>query len=341
MSALQVAMSGFTEHVQHHKRSLANFIGVLAAAVIVGTILPWLMFFGGPYVGALAPVYGFLGVKAPDLHVLLFPVAMVGVAVICLGIEAVGLGYKNSTLYQIIEGDNRSVRNDLFYLFLRVSGVATLITFILTLGTALHIDAMTAIGLDYKLISGTHPAVQFIALALALTFCNYWLHRMLHSSWFFEIHKVHHSAEHYGVLLPFRSHPIDHYLARIYTTASLSLLGVDATVLIAWMGLNAFYQSMVHSKLDWPAWTGYVFITPAMHRIHHSTDPRHFNKNLSILTIWDKLFGTYHPPEDVPGYGLDGVDRDNYNTDKYVSEVFLCFFRWLKGLSPASGKSTD
>lgn len=329
MSVLQHAMSGFVQHAQHRKQGLTNFILILLASVLVGTALPWLMFFAGPYVESLQPVYAFLGIKAPGLYVLLFPTAMAGVAIICLIIEAVGTGYPESTLFLVIEGNNRSVRNDLFYLFLRVSGVATLVAFILTLGTALHIDAMTALGLDYRLIAGIHPLIQFAALVLAVTFCNYWTHRLLHSPWFFEIHKVHHSAEHYGVLLPFRAHPLDHYIARIYMTASLSLLGIDTAVLIAWMGTNAFYQSMVHSKLDWPRWVGYFVITPAMHRIHHSTEPRHFNKNLSILTIWDKLFDTYHEPETVPGYGLDGIDKDNYNTGNYLSEVFLCFARWI------------
>ncbi len=329
MSVLQAAMTSFSEHVQLRRQGLINFIAILLGSAAAGTALPWLMFFAGPYVDALQPIYAFLGIKAPGLYVLLFPAAMIGVAVICLIAEAVGIGYRDSTLFQVIEGQNRSVSNDLFYMFLRVSGIATLLTFIMTLGAALHIDAMTALGLDYRLIADTNPVIQFMALVLAITFCNYWTHRLLHSKYFFEIHKVHHSAEHYGVLLPFRAHPLDHYLARVYTTASLALLGIDIKVLIAWMGINAFYQSMVHSKLDWPAWTGYLVITPAMHRIHHSTDPRHFNKNLSILTVWDKLFGTYHPPEDVPGYGLDGVDRENYNTGNYVSEVFLCFARWI------------
>jgi len=329
MSVSSQAAIGFSDHIALHKRSVLRFAGILAAALIVGTGLPWLMFFGGPYVETLQPMYAFLGIKAPGIHVLLFPTAMVGVAVICLIVEAIGLGYRESTLYQVIEGRNASVQNDLFYLFLRVSGLATLLTFVMTLGAALHIDAMTALGLDYRLIADANPLAQFVALVLAVTFCNYWTHRLLHSKYFFEIHKVHHSAEHYGVLLPFRAHPLDHYLARVYMTASLSLLGIDTGVLIAWMGINAFYQSMVHSKIDWPAWMGYIVVTPALHRIHHSTNPQHFNKNLSILTVWDWMFGTYHAPDDVPGYGLDGEDRDHFNTGSYVSEVFLCFARWL------------
>lgn len=329
MNAMTQSASEFSAHISHRKQDFVKLIGILTGSIAVGTALPWLMFFGGPYVEALQPAYAFLGIKTPGLHILLFPAAMVGVAIFCLMIEAIGLGYSDSTLFQIIEGRNASVKNDLFYLFLRVSGLATLLAFVMTLGSALHIDAMTALGLEYGLIANTNPLLQFIALVLAVTFCNYWTHRLLHSRYFFEIHKVHHSAEHYGVLLPFRAHPLDHYMARVYMTASLSLLGIDTSVLIAWMGINAFYQSMVHSKIDWPAWMGYIVVTPAMHRIHHSTEPRHFNKNLSILTVWDWMFGTYHAPEDVPGYGLDGADRDNFNTGSYIGEIFLCFARWL------------
>ncbi len=37
-----------------------------------------------------------------------------------------------------------------------------------------------------------------------------------------------------------------------------------------------------------------------MHRIHHSREPQHFNKNFGVVTsVWDRLFGTaYFPAKD-------------------------------------------
>jgi sterol desaturase/sphingolipid hydroxylase (fatty acid hydroxylase superfamily) len=38
--------------------------------------------------------------------------------------------------------------------------------------------------------------------------------------------------------------------------------------------------------------------SPAHHQIHHSTDPRHFDRNLGYaLSIWDWAFGTLWVPE--------------------------------------------
>ena len=50
----------------------------------------------------------------------------------------------------------------------------------------------------------------------------------------------------------------------------------------------------------WIAFTGVwgrLFLSPAHHQIHHSTNPMHFDKNLgSCLGVWDWLFGTLHVP---------------------------------------------
>jgi sterol desaturase/sphingolipid hydroxylase (fatty acid hydroxylase superfamily) len=38
-----------------------------------------------------------------------------------------------------------------------------------------------------------------------------------------------------------------------------------------------------------------MIVTPRMHRCHHSLHPHCFNTNFStILSFWDRLFGSYH-----------------------------------------------
>ena len=46
------------------------------------------------------------------------------------------------------------------------------------------------------------------------------------------------------------------------------------------------------------------------HRIHHSLEERHFDKNFgAFTTLWDRLFGTYHAParDEWPDVGLADV----------------------------------
>ncbi len=53
------------------------------------------------------------------------------------------------------------------------------------------------------------------------------------------------------------------------------------------MIVNQFYQLLVHTNVTWTwGWFGrWVLISPAAHRLHHSTNPEHYGKNLSVLTI--------------------------------------------------------
>jgi sterol desaturase/sphingolipid hydroxylase (fatty acid hydroxylase superfamily) len=68
--------------------------------------------------------------------------------------------------------------------------------------------------------------------------------------------------------------------------------------------LSLFYHSAIRVRL---AWLDRVFVTPQMHRIHHSVDPQHYNKNFAdALPIFEILFGTYHRPSpaEFPATGL-------------------------------------
>ncbi len=48
-----------------------------------------------------------------------------------------------------------------------------------------------------------------------------------------------------------------------------------------------------------------IFNTPALHRVHHASNPLYIDKNFGgILMIWDRLFGTYQPETEQPIYGL-------------------------------------
>jgi len=55
-----------------------------------------------------------------------------------------------------------------------------------------------------------------------------------------------------------------------------------------WMHMNVTWRS------DWLEW---IVVTPRYHHIHHSAVGEHHVANLgSLLTIWDRIFGTYVNP---------------------------------------------
>lgn len=54
-----------------------------------------------------------------------------------------------------------------------------------------------------------------------------------------------------------------------------------------------------------------VWVTPNVHKIHHSREVSEANSNYAnLLTVYDRVLGTYTPAERAASvtYGLDGTD---------------------------------
>ena len=59
------------------------------------------------------------------------------------------------------------------------------------------------------------------------------------------------------------------------------------------------------------------FVTPNMHKVHHSLDITESNSNYSnIFSVWDRIFGTYGKKESYADitYGLDYVPEKASNS---------------------------
>ncbi|MGB8396737.1 MAG: sterol desaturase family protein, partial [Pseudolabrys sp.] len=67
--------------------------------------------------------------------------------------------------------------------------------------------------------------------------------------------------------------------------------------------LVLFIHACVHLQHShmWIAFRGVlgrIFVSPAHHQVHHSANPKHFNKNFgSCHALWDWMFGTLYVPE--------------------------------------------
>jgi sterol desaturase/sphingolipid hydroxylase (fatty acid hydroxylase superfamily) len=67
-----------------------------------------------------------------------------------------------------------------------------------------------------------------------------------------------------------------------------------------------------HTDFDWTYGRigRWLVMSPGLHKVHHSNNPEHFNKNLgNLFMIWDRIFGTYHYVSSRPvTLGLLGED---------------------------------
>jgi sterol desaturase/sphingolipid hydroxylase (fatty acid hydroxylase superfamily) len=141
---------------------------------------------------------------------------------------------------------------------------------------------------------------------------DHWLKHKVPFLW--EFHKVHHNAEVLTPITNFRVHPVDSWIFANILAVSAAVAGgignfafgnttyqyaINDTNLILVIFIHA-YVHLQHSNM-WIAFTGAlgrVFVSPAHHQIHHSGNPKHFNKNFgSCLALWDWMFGTLYVPE--------------------------------------------
>lgn len=139
--------------------------------------------------------------------------------------------------------------------------------------------------------------VAVVAVIVATDFLKYWEHRFEHRfAW--PIHAVHHSPAELHAANSF-SHPFSRTIEAvlIYTPVALIDFGSAVTPYVIVVFL-LFQVQVIHSStrlhlgpLRW------LFVDNVSHRYHHSDDPAHFDRNFGVLlSIWDRMFGTWHEP---------------------------------------------
>jgi len=257
---------------------------------------------------------------------------------------------------------SRSNQADIFYLFFN------LFMFSLLFGWAILSYQFVSNGIIAGLIAvagpvapSTWPAyvtrsiitvMLFLAYELGYWF-NHWLSHKVPVLW--EFHKVHHTAEVLTPLTNFRVHPIYGWIfANILAVSAAVANGIgnymfgetayqyalSDTNIILVLFIHA-YVHLQHSHM-WISFRGVlgrIFVSPAHHQVHHSGNPKHFNKNFgSCLALWDWIFGTLYVPAKEREPLVFGFP-DHVNAHTVKGELVEPFVNAAGHLKPALPKS--
>ena len=181
----------------------------------------------------------------------------------------------------------------------------------------------------------------FIGFTLAADLAVYITHRFHHwSATFWPFHALHHSAEVLTPVTLFRKHPVWNFTANLMTallTGIFQALFVftffgkpDYTILLGintlYVAFNFFGSNLRHSHvwLGWGKPLSYLFISPAMHQIHH--DPKRMNKNYGeIFAIWDWMFGSLYIPEGREKFAI-GLGDGEANPHRTLAQAYYVPF---------------
>ena len=193
--------------------------------------------------------------------------------------------------------------------------------------------------LQLNLGRGLHPVAHFVVLTLSLDFMAYWAHRACHRvPWLWELHKVHHSQTMLTPLTNFRFHAGDVLLRTVLMLIPVAILGTQTEVFLAVVFFEVALNGMAHADLPWTYGAlGRLFVNPQFHRLHHSTDPRHFGHNFAQqYSVWDYVFRTAYAHEhEVPAaYGLPGETMPRSFAMQQIKPVLTVGRRILRAMTP-------
>jgi sterol desaturase/sphingolipid hydroxylase (fatty acid hydroxylase superfamily) len=165
--------------------------------------------------------------------------------------------------------------------------------------------------------------IALVVSVVVLDFLLYWGHRLLHTAMLWHTHAAHHSVEHLYWFGGNRASPV--HVASLAACGTLLALvwpvhGGHPGLVIE-LVIYACIQPFNHANLSWRlGFLGALFVTPRYHFVHHGAEARLNGSNFGfLLTIWDRMFGTYVSPArrserlsaraELPGGRRSDVDR--------------------------------
>ena len=169
---------------------------------------------------------------------------------------------------------------------------------------------------SHGLLSGLDDGPVKWILAFALfDFAIYAWHFFSHKfEYLWRFHKVHHSDNGFNVSTGFRFHVFDLLIEIVYKCLFVVIIGVNAYLVLSIEIIELFFILFHHANIRVPNEEAIsnVFITPSLHRTHHSRKRSEHDSNYGIVfSLWDRLFGTRLEtvPEQI---GLDLIHADNF-----------------------------
>lgn len=193
--------------------------------------------------------------------------------------------------------------------------------------TVIHLIIHTGFGVLIVLLSDACKSAGFglvnwlnasvflaiIVSFLVLDFCGGWfVHIVEHKIKFlWRFHIIHHSDNNVDVTTGLRHHPIESVLRGIFFLMGVIVSGSPVYAVMIYQTFLVLSTQFTHANISLPKWIdvplSYLFVSPNMHKVHHHWQQPYTDSNYgAVLSIWDRLFGTYeHLESSQIKYGLD------------------------------------
>jgi len=155
-----------------------------------------------------------------------------------------------------------------------------------------------------------------LSVAVLDLIAQYGVHYLLHkvpAMW--RLHIVHHSDKNVDVTTGTRHHPLDFVIRETAALCVVVLLGMPISFYFFYRILSVTFTYWTHANLSLPLWLdkglSFMIVTPNMHKFHHHFKIPWTDSNYGgILSVWDRLFGTFVYEDTAKiQYGVDLADH--------------------------------
>jgi sterol desaturase/sphingolipid hydroxylase (fatty acid hydroxylase superfamily) len=158
---------------------------------------------------------------------------------------------------------------------------------------------------------GLVPAA--LAYVVTVDLFEYLFHRTQHAvPALWAMHSLHHSDPAMNVSTTSRHFWLEQAIKSVTIYLAVSLIFAASPLIIFIYGVVSYYNFFPHMNLRVGFGRFVLLNSPQNHRIHHSSQPLHRDKNFAgLFPIFDVMGGTQYQPaaDEYPATGLDDGDR--------------------------------
>ncbi|TRO67391.1 sterol desaturase family protein [Christiangramia sabulilitoris] len=204
---------------------------------------------------------------------------------------------------------------------------------ILTAGIFIWLDK-TQFGLLQLIELPTWIELVLAIIVLDLI-AQYFVHFLLHKvKWMWRLHLIHHTDTHVDATTGTRHHPLDFIIRESFALVAVIIMGMPVAFYFFYRILSVFFTYFTHANINLPLridkTLSYIFVTPNMHKFHHHYKLPWTDRNYgNMLSIWDRIFGTFvYDQTQKIRYGIDLIEDST--SDKISYQLKIPFNRSIK-----------
>ena len=277
-----------------------------------------------------AKIYSISGLSNLTFYSVLY---FLSIVLLVFLIELAFIGWNRSSFKKILKFD-KSARTDIIFCLLEMFNLFNILAFFLSFGICYFLVGQIQKAFNFNLILHIdNLTMQFIIVFLISDLKEYFKHFIFHKVGpLWALHEFHHSASNFTILTGYRFHFLQTSFGMFFDVIPYVILGVPLQTFFAIKILSQIHGLLVHSNFEnsWGFVGKYILVSPAAHRIHHSTEKKHFDKNYGgTFIFWDRIFGTYYPTGEKI---IIGLPDNQYNKNTLFHDVWLSMNRSFHSL---------